>query len=174
SEVAGGGEVPGGGVVVALAPGFGGDAEVEAGQHLVLAEVADGCAGVVGRQRLLAVAHPPANHVHVRSRVHLGELGEHVGAEGDPVGPHDAIVAVDPQDGGHVADGEQLGEQVVAVDQHRVRDPLGPLTHVVDRVVEGDGDHREAGAGELVVQGLPPGQVVATASPTGEGDQKLL
>ena len=42
------------------------------------------------------------------------------------------------------------------------------------RLVDGHGQHRESEVAQLVVQGLPPGQVVAAASPAGEGDEQLL
>jgi hypothetical protein len=63
---------------------------------------------------------------------------------------------------------------VIGIDQHREADRLGPRAHVFGGVIERDTDDGEALVVELVLQGLPPGQVIAAASPGGEGDQQLL
>ena len=103
-----------------------------------------------------------------------GELLERVGAEGHTVRPHDPIPLVDPDHRGHVADRVELGQHMIRVDEHRHRDAVRELAHVVGRVVERYRDDREPFVGELVVQRLPPGQVRAAASPGCERDEQLL
>jgi hypothetical protein len=59
------------------------------------------------------------------------EVLEHVRSEGDAVRPHDLVVLVDPDDRRDVADGVDLGQHVVGIDEHRERDVLDPGAHVV-------------------------------------------
>jgi hypothetical protein len=143
-------------------------------EYFVAAEVADCGPRRFNRQRLLAVDDPSAQEVEVGRRLHSGEILERVGAERDAVRAHDAIVLVDPDDRRDVADRVQLGERVLLVDQYRKGDDLGPRTDVVDGFVNGDADDREIVLLELVMQGLPPGQVVTAPSPRGEGDKQFL
>lgn len=66
---------------------------------------------------------------------------------------------------------------MVGVVQHGIRDALGQLPELLDVLVDGDRDDLEVGVPlgvEFVLQCLPPGQLVAAASPTGEGDQQPL
>ena len=106
--------------------------------------------------------------------VHTGELLEGVGPEGHAVRAHDVVVLVDPDHRGDVADGIELGEEMVRVDQDGKSDHLGPRPHLIGRLVDRHPQHHEARVAQLLVQGLPPGQVVSTASPSGESDQQLL
>ena len=78
---------------------------------------------------------------------------------------------VDPDDRRNVAHRVELGEQVVSIEQHRKRDAIGELPNDVRGFIERDGDDGQTRRFELVGQCLPPGQVVAATSPTGEGDQ---
>ena len=64
---------------------------------------------------------------------------------------------------------------MVGVVEHGIGDAFGELPELLDVLIDGDRDDLEVGVPlsvELVLQCLPPGQLVAAASPTGEGDQQ--
>ena len=64
---------------------------------------------------------------------------------------------------------------MVGVDHHRVGDALGQLAKLLDVLVDGDGDDLEVRVPlgmDFLLQCLPPGQLIAATSPTGEGDQQ--
>ena len=64
---------------------------------------------------------------------------------------------------------------MIGVDHHRVGDALGQLTELLEVLVDGDGDDLEVRVPlgmDFLLQCLPPGQLIAATSPTGEGDQQ--
>ena len=63
-------------------------------------------------------------------------------------------------------------QQVVTVDEHREVDPVEKGPDVVGALLERHPDHGEVLVAQFVVKCLPPGQVVAAASPRGERDQQ--
>src|ERR1700730_11867335 len=160
--------------LVAVAAGLRGDTKMEAGTDLVVGKIADRVTRRFASYRHLAIAYPVTNFVEMGLRVDTGEGLEHVGAVRDTVGPNDAVVLVDPDDGRDVADRVHLREQVLGIDQHGKRDAVDEGMDVVGGAGDGDADHRESVGLQLVVQHLPPGQVVATPSPRRERDQQLL
>ena len=83
---------------------------------------------------------------------------------------------VNPEDGGDVDDVVELSEAVVGVDQAGVGGlgELDPLTGGLGVMLDGDGNDDEAVVLEFLVDGLPPGQVMAAASPRGVGGEEDL
>src|SRR5204863_7264803 len=88
----------------------------------------------------------------------------------------DAAALVDPDHRGDVDDVEQVGNDMLAVDQRGVlwRCALDVRPRVLRTLVERDRDRREAALTELVVQCLPDRQVLAASSPGRPGDQQYL
>ena len=152
---------------VAGAPQVSGEAEMKSSGYLIVVEVGDLAAGIIGNHPLV---NPSADLVEMPVARATGEFAEHVGPELAGVGTGDAAVFVDPYHRGHVADGVQLGEKVIGVHQHRIGDAIGQYPHFVYGLVNGHRDHLEAVIGHLVLQLLPPGQVEGASSPTGEGN----
>ena len=68
----------------------------------------------------------------------------------------------------------ELGDDVVGVDEHRVRDALGSGPDLVDVLVDRDCDHLEVVVSEFVLEFLPTWQVEDAPSPTGERDEQSL
>lgn len=88
----------------------------------------------------------------------------------------DLAVFVDPDGLGDVDDVVELGERERGVDQAGVRRVRGldERPGVLGVLVERNGDDDEPVLTEFVLQCLPPGQVMATASPRGVGDEDDL
>ena len=127
------------------------------------------------RRRQRAVAHPRAELVVVHRRIDAGEVLEHVVDRRDHRRAHDAVVLVDPDRRRHVRDAEPVGDDVLGIDERRMRRRRGldPFARGVG-LVERDRHDRATERFELDVQCLPPGQVVAAASPRRPGDEHLL
>ena len=175
-EGAGAVEGAGGGLLATGAPEVVAEAEFGTGELVIVGgELLEG-AQVGGRGCREFVVDPAAEQGHLGFGGDVGVAAAGLGGEGDVVGADDAAVFVDPEDGGDVDHVVELGEAVVGVDQAGVGrlGGLDPLAGVLGVAIDGDGDDNEAEFFELLVDRLPPGQVVAAASPRGVGGEEHL
>ncbi len=161
----------GGTVGGSFAAQMSGDSKGEPGFHLVVVEVGYVEIGVGGNQ---PVANPGPDLVHVLIWPHPREVHEHVRADLSGVGAGNRAVAIDPDDRGDITHRIEFGQDMIPIEQDREGDSCRELADIVGRLVEGDRDDHEAVVGEFIVQRLPPGQVVAATSPTGEGHEQPL
>lgn len=124
----------------------------------------------------LASGHPTTQQVVVHTRVDLAELAEPVVTHRRVGRPHDSTLLVDPHRGGHIREAEQLGNDVLPVDENREGQPFlrGPLPDRVLVGVERNGDERETVITQFLVQRLPDRQLPATASPAAPCEQQAL
>ena len=146
-----------------------GEPEVKSGFHLVAGQIGHRMARLFGD---LAVTDPGSYEFEMVLAVDAGQFGEDVGTELGRVGPDDPVLFVHPDDSWHVADCVQLGEVVIGVDENRVGNLFSELLEGVDIFVDSYRNNREPCVAQFVLQGLPPGQVKSTPSPTSEGNQE--
>ena len=151
------------------------ETEVETGGFFLAGEIAHHTDRLGRRHPCIALTHPATDPVVLPVGLDTGELAEQIAAVGAPVRHGDRVVLVDQHDGRDVRDRIELGDDMIGVDHHRVGDALGQLTELLDVLVDGDGDDLEVRVPlgmDFLLQCLPPGQLIAATSPTGEGDQQ--